>query len=888
MAAIRRAIRLVRALLHRGALEREMGEEMGHHLELEIEDRVRGGMSPGEARRTARRDFGAVERWKEEGRASRGLGGWDALRQDVRYGTRTLVRAPGFTAVAVLTLAVGIGATAGVFGVVEALLIEPLGYREAGRVVRILEHRTDGERRYGTISAPNFRDWLAAAETLGEGSLYDESSPTLRLGERSVKVSGAWVNASYFDVLGVEPAVGRFFLAEEDEPGSARMVLSEGLWRELFAGDPGVVGRVLEVNGFPYTVVGVAESFEDPGLSGASFEAPRLWRSTPSYFLTNGRQSRSFTGIARLASGATPAAAAAELNAIHARLAETHAGNRGRLVEVVPLKESLVGDARPVLAILSAAVLLVLLIACANVANLLLFRAAGRGREMGVRTALGASRRRVVRQLLVESLLLGLAGAAAGLVVAVAVNRGLEALAAGQLPRLANVGVDPTVLGFTALVGIAASLVFGLLPALHTVRPDTAAALRDGGRGTAGARAHGRIRDAVVAVQVGLAVVVMVGAGLLGRSLVRLGAVDPGLSVEGALTLRIDPPSEIYGPAEEDGGASYHAVLSRVTVAVEAVPGVESVAVVDILPMSGSFNGNPYLLEGQPEPAEGQSASAETRAVGPGYFETHGIVLRAGRDVGAGDDREAPPVVWVNEALLRREGRSADGAVGTRIRILGDRWAAIAGVVGDVAQFTLDRSPDPAVYIPLPQAPLWMQDEPWLVVRTAADPAGLAPAIRAAVAGVDPAIPVYDIAPMEDVLRATLARPRFRTVVLLAFAAAAFLLAAVGVYGMVAYTVARRRPELGIRMALGADARAIRRLVVLRGLGPVAVGAAAGLAAGLLATRALAAFLFGISTTDPATFLAAPLLLLAVAGIAAWLPARRAGRLAPQEVLRVE
>ena len=871
-----------------------MTEEMRQHVELEIEDRVRRGQSPAEARRTALRDFGGIERWKEEGRAARGVGGWDAVRQDVRYGTRTLARAPGFAAVAVGTLAIAIGATTAVFGVVEALLLEPLGYREAGRVVRILEYRTTEPGRYGTISAPNFRDWLASSETLETGALYDESSPTLRLGERSLKLEAAWVNASYFDVLGIEPALGRFFLPEEDEPGSGRAVLSWGLWREAFAGDPSVIGRTLDLDGFPYTVVGVAAAFEDPGLSGASFGAPRLWRSTPNYFAQAGRQSRSLTGIARLAPGATAADATAELNAIHRRLAEEHAGNRDRVVDVVPLKESLVGDAKPALWLLSGAVALVLIIGCANVANLLLFRAAGRGREMGVRTALGASRGRVVRQLLVESLILGLLGAAGGVALALVANRGLAVLAAGQLPRLGNLGVDPVVLAFAAGVGVAAALLFGLVPALHTVRPDTAAALREGGRRTAGSRSQGRLRPTIVALQVGLAVVVIVGAGLLGKSLVRLAGTDPGLDAGRALVLRMDPPGDVYGPEQEDQGRSFFALLDRVAGALAAVPGVDAVGMVDLLPMSGSFNGNPYLLEGRPEPEPSETRSAETRAATAGFFEAMGVTLLAGRTMTASDDVDAPRVAWVGEALLRQEGLPADRAVGTRLRLWGPEgdWFTIAGVIGDVAQFALDRPADPAIYLPVSQAPIWMQDEPWVVLRTragsASTTAALAAAARDAIAGVDPAIPVYDVAPMTDVLRATLAPARFRTFVLLAFAGVAFLLAAIGVYGMVAYTVARRRPELGIRIALGADARDIRRLVLGQGLAPVLLGAAAGVATALLATRVLAGFLFGVSTTDPGTLIGAPLVLIAVAALAAALPARRATRTPPQDVLRVD
>ncbi len=537
-----------------------MTEEMRHHLELEVEDRIRSGMTPAEARRTALRDFGGVERWKEEARSARGLGGWDAVRQDLRYAVRTLVGSPSFTVVAVLTLGLGIGATTAVFSVVDGLLLEPLGYGSPDRIVRLLEYR-EGEQDglgFGTISQANYFDWMAESSSLEVGALYDEYRPTLRLEDGAMKVTGASVGEDYFEVLGLRPQLGRFFLPEEGEGGSSRLVLSDGLWREAFGADPGVIGRVLDLNGYPYTVVGVARPFEDPGLSGLHGE-PRLWRSPPSYFYTNGRGGRSFTAIARLANGARVAQAQAELSAIHARLAEEYPeANRGRVVQVVPLKADMVGGTASVLWILLGAVGLVLLVACANVANLLLFRAAGRGREIALRSALGASRGRIIRQLLVESLLLGLAGAAVGTAVAWAATRGILVLAAGQLPRLGGVALDPEVLGFALAAGLIATVVSGLIPALHTARPDAVEALKEGGRGSAGtgSRRQGRLRTAVVAAQVALAVVVMLGAGLLGRSLLRLRAEDPGLAAEGALVLRIDPPSDPFEPSTDEGYAA--------------------------------------------------------------------------------------------------------------------------------------------------------------------------------------------------------------------------------------------------------------------------------------------------------------------------------------------
>ncbi|MEJ2186673.1 MAG: ABC transporter permease [Gemmatimonadota bacterium] len=877
-------------LVGRSRFEREMSAEMAHHLELEVRDRVAAGMGEVEARRTALRDFGGVERWKEESRAARGFSGWDALWQDLRYGLRTLRGSPAFTLVAVATLAVGIGATTAVFSVVDGLLLRPLAYRQPDRIVRLLSYAEDGSGR-GTISAPDYYDWMEQSTAFESGALYDEYSPTLMVEGAATKVNAASVGASYFDVLGVRPAVGRFFLPAEDAGGSARVVLSWGLWHDVFGGDPGVVGRVIDLSGFPYTVVGVASPMEDPGLSGASWGAPRLWRSTPRYFRTNGRGSRSFTAIARLRPGVTREQAESQLRAIQARLAKEYpAQDANRVPRIASLKDDMVGGVRPVLWVLLAAVGLVLLIACANVANLLLFRAAARGREMAMRTALGASRGRVVRQLMVESLLLALLGAVAGVGLAVLATKALMALAAGQLPRAEAVGIDVPVLGFALAVACGAAFLFGLLPALHTTRVDLRGALGDGGRGTTSG-SQGRLRTGVVAAQVAMAVVVMLGAGLLGRSLLRLQAVDPGVAASRALVMRIDPPPDPYDPSTDAGERSLFGLYDRIDRRLAALPGVQAVGMVDLLPMSGSFDGNPFLIVGRPTPEPGHLPSEETRAISPGYFDAMGIPLTAGRNVRPSDngDEDAENVVVVNQSFVRRYFPDG-GALGAQLRMFGPHSppARIVGIVGDVTQFSLDRAPQPVLYLPQAQAPAWQQDEPWIVLRTNGDPATLTSAARSAIHQIEPRTPVYSAQPMKAVVSATLARPRFRTFLLLAFAGIAFLLAAIGVYGMVAYAVSRRLPEIGVRMAMGADARRILRHVLGQGLWPVLLGGGVGLLAGLAAVRLLAGFLFQVGAADPVTFVAVPLSLAAVAALAALLPARRAARTSPARVLRAE
>ena len=885
-----RVRRWVSGLLRRSRFEREMSDEMRHHLALEIADREAMGLSETEARRSALRDFGGIERWKDEARSARGFGGWDALWQDVRYGLRALRRSPGFATVAVTTLAVGIGATTAVFGVVDGLLLRPLGYHEPDRIVQLLTFDADGGGR-GTISAPDYFDWIAQSSVFSAGALYDEYSPTLLVNGVARKLDAAAVGASYFDVLGVRPAVGRFFLPSEDAGGAARVVLSWGLWREAFGADAGVIGQVISLSGYPYTIVGVAPPFEDPSLSGAGMEAPQLWRSTPQYFRTSGRGGHSFTAIARLRPGVTRELAESQLSAIEARLAEQYPRqDADRLVRVASLTDQIVGGVRPVLWILLGAVGLVLLIACANVANLLLFRAAGRGREIAMRTALGASRRRVIRQLMVESLLLALLGAVGGIGLAAGLTRALVLLAAGQLPRADNVTLDVRVLAFAVAAACGSALLFGLLPALHTARVDLRTALGGGGRATT-TRGHGRLRRAVVSAQVAMAIIVMLGAGLLGHSLLRLRSVDPGVAVNEVLALRIDPPSDPYDPSTDAGEAALLGLYDRLTQRLGALPGVQAVGMTDLLPMSGSFDGNGFRIVGRPEPDPGHTPSEETRSVSRGYFSTMEIRLVEGRLLRASDNGadSSENVVVVNESFVRRYFPDG-GAVGAQLQLFAPDAppARIVGVVGDVTQFALDAPADPVLYVTQSQAPVWKQDEPWIVLRTSADPASLSTAVRAAIHEIEPRTPVYSVRTMRAVLDATLARPRFRTFLLLAFAGIAFLLAAIGVYGMVSYAVSRRLPELGVRIAIGADSGRIVRHVLGEGLRPVFVGALIGLAGGAVTVRLLQRFLFRVGAADPITFVGVPLSLAVVAVVAALAPARRAARLSPSDVLRAD
>ena len=804
----------------------------------------------------------------------------DALRNDVRFALRSLLRAPAFTAVAVLTLALGIGANTTIYSVVREVLLRPLPYEAPDRLVRILGAGGESVSR-SPVSYPNFLDWRERSRAFSSMAAYDEWQATFRGDGEPLRADGASVSASFFDVLGVQPALGRFFLPGEDDGTARALVLEHGFWRDRFGADPAAVGSEVALNGLTYTIVGVTRAdFEDPGLGGSSFEAPRFWRASPAYFAEASRGSRSYAAVARLAPDATLATARAEMDAIMAALRAEHPeDNADKAVVVVPLQETIVGGTRTALLILMGAVGLVLLIACANVANLLLTRATGRSRELAVRAALGASRGRVVTQLLVESVVLALLGGAAGVALASLATDLIGVLAAAQVPRLDGVELDGGVLIFTLALSLATGVLFGLLPALHAVRTHGAGGLREGARGSSASVRQRRLRAALVSAEVALSVVLLVGAGLLVRSLQELQSVDPGVQVEGLLTFRVQSSDDM----EVADFTPFHRALMD---NLARLPGVTSAAAVDILPMSGSFNGMPFRILGRPEPAPGQAPGGEYRAVSPDWFETAGTGIVRGRAFGPMDGEDGAAVAIISQSLARQVFPSEDPLT-QRIEYNDGRGPrAIVGIAADVHQFGLDQAPEPTVYIPLEQAFTWTRDGVTVALRTTVPPLSLARAARAIVHEVNPRVPVDQVRTMEGVVGATLAESRFRTLLLGAFAALAFLLGALGIYGVVAYGVAQRRGELAVRLALGAHPGEVVRLVLRQGLRPVLVGLALGLPAALGAVRLLRSLLYGITTTDPATWMAVPALLLCVGALACWVPARRAGRVDPAGALR--
>ena len=876
--------RRFRALLLRTRLDRDMTDEMRFHVEMEARDLRARGYSQSEAEREARVRFGGIERYKEEGRDARGSRWLEDAGRDLRFGLRTLLRSPGFAIVAIITLALGIGATTTIFSAVNGVLMRPLPYENPGQLVRLLSHSSASD--FGPVAYLDVLDYRSQSTLLEDAAAYDEWTATLTGGDAPERVDGASVTSSFFGVLGLRPWLGRYFRPEEDSVGhDPAVVLSHGLWTRRFGGDRDIVGREIPINGTQYTVVGITPpDFEDPSLTDAGSQAPQLWRVTPAYFNAkdSDRSSRSFAAVARLRKGVEVNAARTELSAIAAQLALQYPqANLGRGVRVVTLKEQITAPVRQSLLLLLAATGLLVLIACVNIANLMLARATGRAREMALRTALGAGRGRLARQLLVESLVLAAIGGAAGILLAHWSSEAIVAFAGESLARSSQIRIDGRVLGFALLATLVTGLGFGLLPALQTSLTNAHAALKEGSRGSAG-RVANRFRNALVAVQVAISVVLLASAGLLLRSLWSLENVDPGFRAAGVLTLQVDPVGPKY-----TSDTAVEQLYARAVEQLSALPGVQSVGTVDILPMSGGFNGMGILFLDRPAPKPAEEPSVETRAVSPNLFTALGIPMRRGRAFSDRDRLGAPNVAIVDEAMARRFWPGQD-AVGKRIAVFNRTEWEVVGVVGSVRQFTLDQSPAATLYLPRVQVQRFIGGSAIVVLRASGNPESLASSARSALRLVDPDVAVSSVQPLEQVIGATLLSQRLRTVLLSVFAAIALVIGVVGIYGVVAYGVSRRMPEFGIRIALGAQRNQIVRLVMLQSMRPTLAGMVAGVVVALLASRALSGLLYGVSAVDPATYLVAVLGLGAAAAVAAYVPARRATRADPIVALKSE
>ena len=801
----------------------------------------------------------------------------ESLLQDVRFGLRMLVKSPAFALAAILALALGIGANTAIFSVVNAVLLRPLQYRDAERIVMVWESNPTRNWAQFAVSPANYLDWVKESRSIQSIAAFRTQPFILTGGGDPERLKGLLATGEYLDLAGVQPALGRVFTPEEREPGKgSAVILSDAVWKRRFGARPDVLGTTITLNAEPCTVVGVMpESFRM--ISGADALMPMAFSAEES----TRRGAHYLVAMGRLAPGVTLDAASAEMVALAARLEKDHPDtNTGWTVRLVPLFEQTVGDVRPALLALFGAVGCVLLIACANVANLLLARSAARRGEIAVRAALGAGRLRIVRMLLTESVLLSLIGGALGLLLGVWSVDILRALKPGNLPRLEGLAIDTKVMLFTLLVSTATGVLFGLVPALALSRSHLHEVLQEAGRAVRN-RMSQRVRGALVVAQVAISLVLLVGAGLYLRSVRTLLGVDPGFNPDGVLTMRASLPNRKYPDATQQRG-----FVDRVLLDLQALPGVETAAAVSVLPLSDNDLIYSFTVEGRPPLPPSEGTSANWYSVSPGYFKAIGIPLVKGRLFADTDGAESPRVALINETMARKIWPGADPiGQGLRMGIDSDVVREVVGIVGDVRHYGLDQPVTMQMYEPLRQRPV---SGATFLLKAAVDPGSLAPAARRTVLAVDPEQPVSDVQTLREMVALTMAQRRFTLLLLSVFAGTALVLAAVGIYGVVAYSVAQRTHEIGVRMALGARRREILGLVLRQGMTLALIGVGVGIAGALAVTRLISGLLYGVGAGDPATFATTALLLSGVSLLATIIPAHRATRVEPTAALRYE
>jgi predicted permease len=874
--------------------EAEIAQELAQHAEDRYRELQNGGATDTEALRIALdelsgRELLAIgERNAPEPvtlgvRDSRSL--LSGLGQDLRYAFRTLRNSPGFTAIAMFALALGIGANSAIFSVVNAVLLQPLAYPDPSRLMRIFE--TTPEFPESSVAYPNYIDWRRTSHSFTDmGASRADDFNFTGSGEPE-QLDGEYVSASLFPVLGVSPALGRNFLPAEDRPGAAcSAMLTYSLWQGHFGGDPNILGRTLHLNALTCNVVGVMPKGFRLREKVQIFIPIEQWNRVD---LRSRDIHPGLRVVGRLKPNVTIAAAQDEMDAIGKDLARQYpATNGSHGTKVVPMKDEMVADIRPTLLLLVGAVGFVLIIACANVANLLLARSTARKREFAIRAALGADRWRVVRQVLMESVLLSLFGAAVGLLLARWGTSLLLAAVPGSLPRAAEIGIDPYVLLFTVVIAIVTGILFGLAPAIHGANASPQESLKEGTRGSGGGR-H-RAEGVFVAVEMGLAVILLAGAGLMMQSVWRLLQVNPGFNTGNILTAQValSPRAMSSGP---DIRLAFRQLLSRVA----SVPTVESAALTALVPLGDNSNEIPFWLGAGPQPPQDRLTSAVMYIVTPSYPDVVRLPLRRGRFFTDRDNLSSPPVVVIDDVLAARRFPGQD-PVGKQLTMIAVGTAQIVGVVGHVKQYGLD-SDDTSnirdqIYFPFLQIPDAFMSQGvvglTLMVRTSADPVSLIPAVRAQVAGPGRDQPIYGVSTMEQIVENSLAERRFTMLVLIIFASVALLLAAVGIYGVMSYTVTRRVHEIGIRSALGATRGEIVWLVLGQGMKLAGIGMCVGLVGALVLTRFMAGLLYGVRPADPATLAGVTLLLAAVATLACYVPALRATAVDPVVALRSE
>lgn len=890
MSWLSRGRALVRNLLRRSVVERDLDAELREYLAAAAEERVGAGLDPEAARRAAALELGSLDAVKEGVRDVRAGAAIEGSLRDAALALRQLRRDPGLAAAVILTLGLAVGANTAVFSVVRAVLLQPLPYQASSRLQMIWSNLDKAGYTRGPLSGPELQD-LREQASLFEGFASVWSTTAQIAGDGPPEqLRIALVTANFLDLLGVAPALGRGFEAGEEGPGAAPVaILSDGLWRRRFGGDPGIVGRSIRLDGQSVTVVGVAPSGFRVWLSpDASVPVdPQLIAPFP-FDLRSDRFQYYLRTVGRLRPGASPEAAAEQVAAIGRRLEAAHAeyAASGRSFFSTPLSGDATHEVRPTLLALQAAVALVLLLACVNIAGLLVGRDLARRGPMAVRAALGATRARLVRQAVVETLVLVGLGVGAGLLIGLVGLRALLALRPPGLARFDAVRLDPEVLAFTAGVGVLCALLVSVVGVTGALGVDLASVLRSSGRG--GEAARGRVRRALVACEVALGATLLVGAGLMVRSVLELGQVDPGFAPEGVQTFRIALPRSRY--PNRDAGAAF---ARRLDERLRSLPGVKGLGSVSALPFDALPNwSSPYVYDGMPDAARG-AREADARAISPGYLDAVGATLVAGRDFEENDGPAGAPVVIVDDRLAAAAWPGRD-ALGQRLQVefldpadgsFTPTWATVVGVVRHVRHRRLQESVREQVYLCQRQSP---RQPHAYVLRAAGDPGALLEAVRREVAGLDPELPVYDARPLDAYVGDALAGPRFAMRLAAAFAGVALLVASVGIYGVVAHSVARRRREIGVRLALGAGARDVLRTVLGEGLALTLTGLLLGLAAAAALTAAARGVLFGIGHLDPTTYFGVGVLFAATALVASALPAWRASRTDPTEILRAE
>ena len=873
----------VRSLFRRQRAEAELDDELRDHLELATAAHVAKGMTPEDAHRRARIELEGLEQTKERCRETRRVHVVETILQDIRFSFRVLRKSSAFTLLAIFALALGVGASSVMFSAVDSILLRPLAYRDADRLIVILNHGN------GPIAPANFIDYRAQSKSFESMGAAEYWTPDLTNVDRPSKLWALHISSDILPLLGIQPMLGRVFVSEEDQVGHEfEVVLAYALWQRQFGGDPGVLGRQMSLDGHSYTIVGVMPA----EFKFAPFWATRaeLWAPLALGPRATSRGGNSLRIFARLAPGVGLESARAELATITTRLEQQYPGTN-KDARIVPLKEKVVGNIRATLLTMQFAVAFVLLIACANVAHMLLARGAARTGEVALRSALGAGRARLLQQFLTESLMLALAGGGLGLVFAAAGIRALVLFRPADIPRLDGISLDWRVTLFTFGVSIATGVAFGIAPARQASRLDPVDALKEGGRTGDGTR-RSRTRGLLVVAEFALALILLIGAGLMLRTLRALQAIDPGFDPHNLLTMVVStaasPVSSISGP--ERTGEFYREVIER----VRAVPGVVSAGMTNHLPLAGDIWGYPFWIEGQPSPPPGEEPDAAYRLALPGYFATMGMQIERGREIEATDTATTQPVAVINEYMAKRYWPNED-SVGKHFAMDNPakagaekvKWITVVGVVKNAVRSDWADPPSEEVFLPYSQnhgVGAYLT----LVVRTSGDPAGLAPSIENAIWSVDRDVTISEVQAMEAVVTRANSQARFSAALLAAFAIVALLMSAVGIYGVMAYAVARRRQEIGVRMALGASRGDVLSGVLRQGMAMALAGAVIGVAGGLILSRLMGTLLYGVKPSDPLTFAGAAALLTIVALTACYMPARHATRVDPMTALRYE